>query len=92
MFYACVERFDVIGGRGNILGCDEEVNKAPNVSGIDNLHHNLQGRMAAPRQLVDRGRRVAALLVKINCNQVCRQVVQVLHTDTGEREIISHDS
>jgi hypothetical protein len=28
MFYACVERFDVIGVRGNILGWDGEVNKA----------------------------------------------------------------
>jgi hypothetical protein len=28
MLYACVERFDVIGGRGNILGWDGEVNKA----------------------------------------------------------------
>jgi hypothetical protein len=28
MFHACVERFDVIGGRENILGWDEEVNKA----------------------------------------------------------------
>jgi hypothetical protein len=28
MFHACVERFDVLGGRGNILGWDGEVNKA----------------------------------------------------------------
>jgi hypothetical protein len=28
MLHACVERFDVIGGRENILGWDEEVNKA----------------------------------------------------------------
>jgi hypothetical protein len=28
MFHACVERFDVIGKRGNILGWDGEVNKA----------------------------------------------------------------
>jgi hypothetical protein len=28
MLHACVERFDVIGERGNILGWDEEVNKA----------------------------------------------------------------
>jgi hypothetical protein len=28
MLYACVERFDVIGGRGNILDWEEEVNKA----------------------------------------------------------------
>jgi hypothetical protein len=28
MLYACVERFDVIGGRGNILGWDGKVNKA----------------------------------------------------------------
>jgi hypothetical protein len=28
MLHACVERFDVIGGRGNILGCDGKVNKA----------------------------------------------------------------
>jgi hypothetical protein len=28
MLHACVERFDVIGGRGNILGWDGEVNKA----------------------------------------------------------------
>jgi hypothetical protein len=27
MLHACVERFDVMGGRGNILGCDGEVNK-----------------------------------------------------------------
>jgi hypothetical protein len=28
MLHACVERFDVIGVRGNILGWDEEVNTA----------------------------------------------------------------
>jgi hypothetical protein len=28
MLHACVERFDVIGVRGNILGWDGEVNKA----------------------------------------------------------------
>jgi hypothetical protein len=28
MLHACVERFDVMGGRENILGWDEEVNKA----------------------------------------------------------------
>jgi hypothetical protein len=28
MFHACVERFDVIGGRVNILGWDGEVNNA----------------------------------------------------------------
>jgi hypothetical protein len=28
MFHAYVERFDVMGGRGNILGWEEEVNKA----------------------------------------------------------------
>jgi hypothetical protein len=28
MLYAYVERFDVMGGRGNILGEDKEVNKA----------------------------------------------------------------
>jgi hypothetical protein len=28
MLYACVERFDVMGVRGNILGWDGEVNKA----------------------------------------------------------------
>jgi hypothetical protein len=28
MLYAYVERFDVMGERGNILGWDEEVNKA----------------------------------------------------------------
>jgi hypothetical protein len=28
MLHACVERFDVMGGRGNILGWDGEVNKA----------------------------------------------------------------
>jgi hypothetical protein len=28
MLHACVERFDVMGRRGNILGWDEEVNKA----------------------------------------------------------------
>jgi hypothetical protein len=28
MLHACVERFDVIGGRGNILGWNGEVNKA----------------------------------------------------------------
>jgi hypothetical protein len=28
MFHACVERFDVMGERGNILGWDGEVNKA----------------------------------------------------------------
>jgi hypothetical protein len=27
MLHACVERFDVMGGRGNILGWDGEVNK-----------------------------------------------------------------
>jgi hypothetical protein len=28
MLHACVERFDVMGGRGNILGWDGEMNKA----------------------------------------------------------------
>jgi hypothetical protein len=28
MFHACVERFDVMGRRENILGWDGEVNKA----------------------------------------------------------------
>jgi hypothetical protein len=28
MFHACVERFDVMGGRGNIFGLGWEVNKA----------------------------------------------------------------
>jgi hypothetical protein len=28
MLHACVERFDVMGGRGNILGWEGEVNKA----------------------------------------------------------------
>jgi hypothetical protein len=28
MLYACVERFDVMGGRENILGWDGKVNKA----------------------------------------------------------------
>jgi hypothetical protein len=28
MLYACVERFDVMGERKNILGWDGEVNKA----------------------------------------------------------------
>jgi hypothetical protein len=28
MLHACVERFDVMGGRENILGWDGEVNKA----------------------------------------------------------------
>jgi hypothetical protein len=28
MLHACVERFDVMSGRGNILGWDGEVNKA----------------------------------------------------------------
>jgi hypothetical protein len=28
MLHACVERFDVMDGIGNILGWDEEVNKA----------------------------------------------------------------
>jgi hypothetical protein len=28
ILYACVERFDVMDERGNILGCDGEVNKA----------------------------------------------------------------
>jgi hypothetical protein len=28
MLHVCVERFDVMGGRGNILGWDGEVNKA----------------------------------------------------------------
>jgi hypothetical protein len=28
MLHACVERFDVMDGRGNILGWDGEVNKA----------------------------------------------------------------
>jgi hypothetical protein len=27
MLHACVERFDVMGGRGNILGWDGEVNQ-----------------------------------------------------------------
>jgi hypothetical protein len=28
MLHTCVERFDVMGGIGNILGWEEEVNKA----------------------------------------------------------------
>jgi hypothetical protein len=28
MLHACVEKFDVMGERGNILGWDREVNKA----------------------------------------------------------------
>jgi hypothetical protein len=28
MLHACIERFDVMGGRENILGWDGEVNKA----------------------------------------------------------------
>jgi hypothetical protein len=28
MLHVCVERFDVMGGRGNILGWEWEVNKA----------------------------------------------------------------
>jgi hypothetical protein len=28
MLHACLDRFDVMGGRGNILGWDGEVNKA----------------------------------------------------------------
>jgi hypothetical protein len=28
MLHACIERFDVMGGRENILGWDVEVNKA----------------------------------------------------------------
>jgi hypothetical protein len=28
MLHTCVERFDVMDGRGNILGWEEEVNKA----------------------------------------------------------------
>jgi hypothetical protein len=28
MLHACVKRFDVMGGRGNILGWDGEANKA----------------------------------------------------------------
>jgi hypothetical protein len=28
MLHACVERFDVMDGRGNILGWEEEVDKA----------------------------------------------------------------
>jgi hypothetical protein len=28
MLHACVKRYDVMGGRGNILGWDGEVNKA----------------------------------------------------------------
>jgi hypothetical protein len=31
MLHACVERFDVMGGRGNILGWVGEVNKASNI-------------------------------------------------------------
>jgi hypothetical protein len=33
MLHACVERFDVMDGRGNILGWDGEVNKAIVFSG-----------------------------------------------------------
>jgi hypothetical protein len=40
MLHACVERFDVMGGRGNILGWDGEVNKA---------YVNLLGRYQARR-------------------------------------------
>jgi hypothetical protein len=32
MFHAYIERFDVIGRRGNILGWEEEVNKAININ------------------------------------------------------------
>jgi hypothetical protein len=35
MLYACVKRFDVIGGRENILGWDGEVNKAKAVHGFE---------------------------------------------------------
>jgi hypothetical protein len=28
MLHACIERFDVMDGKGNILGWEEEVNKA----------------------------------------------------------------
>jgi hypothetical protein len=34
MLHACVERFDVMGGRGNILGWVGEVNKAHVVSDV----------------------------------------------------------
>jgi hypothetical protein len=34
MIHACVERFDVMGGRGNILGWEGEVNKAHITSGL----------------------------------------------------------
>jgi hypothetical protein len=42
MLHACVERFDVMGGRGNILGWDGEVNKA-----LDSL--KLLGHVGSPR-------------------------------------------
>jgi hypothetical protein len=34
MLHAYVERFDVMGGRENILGWDGEVNKASSVSAL----------------------------------------------------------
>jgi hypothetical protein len=36
MLYTCVERFDVMGERENILGWDGEVNKA-----IDRIHEGI---------------------------------------------------
>jgi hypothetical protein len=39
MLHACVERFDVMGGRGNILGWEGEVNKAITSNNIT-IHTN----------------------------------------------------
>jgi hypothetical protein len=38
MFYACVERFDVMGVRGNILSWDEEVKRPQHKHGKSKFH------------------------------------------------------
>jgi hypothetical protein len=43
MLHACVKRFDVMGGRGNILGWEGEVNKAyMGVIGTPCMAHRMQ--------------------------------------------------
>jgi hypothetical protein len=43
MVHACVERFDVMGERGNILGWDEEVNKAIDTESMHTGHTTALG-------------------------------------------------
>jgi hypothetical protein len=47
MLYACVERFDVIDERGNILGWDGKVNKATVSKSMDGSIRGVDGATAA---------------------------------------------